>query len=107
MALIGGFNYVVSMNLKNGLFWYRDEATYLRFREIIDDKDQLVSPYSVWVAKAEKFIEEKAEQGTFLVKIKADPDEFVSWCNINSRKPDGRARMLFAIEKARHIGGNG
>ena len=25
----------------NACIWYKDEATYLRFREIIDDKNQV------------------------------------------------------------------
>jgi hypothetical protein len=94
-------------SLKNGVFWYRDEATYLRFREIIEDKDRLASPYDAWVVKSQKFIDDKAKEGMFLIKIKADPDEFIAWCKINSRKPDGSARMDFAIMKTRGIVGSG
>jgi len=93
--------------LKNGLFWYRDEATYLRFREIIEDKDRLVSPYDAWVIKAQKVIDDAAKQGMFLIKIKADPDEFIAWYKINSRPLDGTARMEFAMMKACEIVGSG
>jgi hypothetical protein len=93
--------------LKNGVFWYRDEATYLRFREIIEDKERLASPYDAWAIKAQKVINDKAKQGVFLIKIKADPDEFIAWCKINSRPLDSPARMEFAMMKACEIVGSG
>ena len=93
--------------LKNGVFWYRDEAAYLRFREIIEDKYKLVSPYEDWVIKAQKVIDDAAKKGLFLIKIKADPDEFINWCKINSCKPDHKARIAFAAMKASEIIGSG
>jgi hypothetical protein len=93
--------------IRNGLFWYKNEATYLRFREIISDPEQIASPYSKWVSDTEEKIEGFAKRGIHLVKIKADPDEFLAWCKINSRKPDGRARSIFAGIKFSSVIGNG
>lgn len=93
--------------MKNGLFWYKDEAAYLRFREIVEDKAQLAAPYADWVIKAEELINEVATRGIILVKVKADPDEFIRWCNVNSCRPDSLARRNFAIAKVDAIIGNG
>jgi len=93
--------------LKNGVFWYRDEPTYLRFRDIIEDNHQIAMPYQEWVIKSQQFIDDKAKQGVFIIKINAEPDEFVRWCEINCAKPDYRARMAFAMEKVNSIIGSG
>jgi hypothetical protein len=93
--------------LNQAVFWYKDEATYLRFREIIEDKAQIACPYSAWVALAQKQIDTIAKQGVFLVKINADPDEFVQWCEINACPPNQRARQVFAAMKLGSVIGNG
>ncbi|HEY3762162.1 MAG TPA: hypothetical protein VGN23_10495 [Verrucomicrobiae bacterium] len=85
--------------LNNAVFWYKDEATYLRFREIIEDKAQISCPYAEWVALAQKQIDALAQKRIILVKVDADPDEFVQWCKVNSRPPNQAARQLFATIK--------
>jgi hypothetical protein len=74
-------------------------GTYLRFREIIEDKAQISIPYSTWVADSQKKIDALAKKGVFLIKINADPDEFVAWCKVNAYPPNQQARMRFAVIK--------
>ena len=93
--------------LNQALFWYKDEATYLRFREIFENDAQLSLPYSQWVAVVNKQIDEIAKRGIILVKIEADPNEFVAWCNINAYPPNQRARTVFAAVKLRDKFGHG
>ena len=97
----------MAINLKNGVFWYRDEVTYLRFREIIDDPQQISMTYAEWVVLSDKVIQEQAKKAVFLIKIKADPDEFIEWCNINSRRPDSHARMAYAALQTKLTLGDG
>jgi hypothetical protein len=84
----------------SGHFWYRDEVTYQRFREIIEDKGQLASPYATWLANAEKFIKEGSRQGIITIKIVADPNAFVDWCRVNSKAPNSSARSEYAAQEA-------
>jgi hypothetical protein len=94
-------------SITNGIFWYRDEATYLRFREIIEDKEQLAMTYAEWLTKAEKFLEEKRSERVFMVKVQANPDEFLAFCKLYACAPNSRARIAFASIKAREILGLG
>lgn len=93
--------------LNQAVFWYKDEPTFLRFREIIEDKAQIACPYSTWVSLAQKKIDAAAKQGVVLIKIKADPDEFLQWCKVNSYAPNQRARQTFAVMKLGGVVGNG
>ena len=93
--------------LNQAVFWYKDETTYLRFREIIEDKAQISCPYPTWVALAQKQIDAIAKRGVILVKINADPDEFVQWCKVNTCSPNQRARQVFAAMKLGDVIGNG
>jgi len=95
------------MGHKNGLIWYQDDATRRRFGEICEDKENFVRPYSAWLADAEKLIETMAEKGMMVIKVKANPDDFLRWCQVNAHKPNQRARTLFAYVKATEIVGNG
>jgi hypothetical protein len=80
--------------------WYKDEVTYNRFREICDDKVQFAQPYADWVKHADDFIREvEARVGQKLVKVNAEPEEFLAWCRVNSKRPDSPSRSAFAAFK--------
>ena len=83
-----------------GTLWYADEAAYLRFRDICDDKAHFSGPYSQWLANVQKFIEDTERGGQVVTKVHADADAFLAWCKVKSRRPDTIARSDYAAEKA-------
>ena len=84
-----------------GTLWYKDEATYSRFRELCDDKSHFAPPYIEWVRNTEQFIRNvEAQIGQPIKRIDADPEEFLGWCRVESKRPDTFARGAFAAFKA-------
>lgn len=72
--------------------WYKDEATYLRFKEICEDKETFPDTYAEWVALAQKGIDEAKKHGIFIAKVHVDPERFLAWCKVNGRVPGRQAR---------------
>lgn len=86
-------------------FWIKNEAHYLRFREMADDKETFSAPYAQWAARAQQRMEEAAKHGLVSFKVNADPDEFSAWCKINSHRQNSRARAIFAsVKKSSNFG---
>jgi len=87
------------IRLNNFGFWIKDEPDYLRFRQIVDDPAQLGDSYATWLDSAKKITDAAQKQRIIIIKVNADPDAFLTWCKANSRRPDQRSRMRFAIIK--------
>jgi hypothetical protein len=88
--------------MANSCTWYKDEATYLRFKEICTDKESFYRTYSEWVQFAQKQIDEAEKCGIIIAKIHVDPEMFLAWCKVNGRVPGKQARgeylMIFQRE---------
>ena len=94
-------------SVKNGIFWYRNESEFNRLRELMDDKDNIARSYGEWLKAAEELLDSGPQRGILFTKIKADPDDFIRWCNVNSHRLDFKARRLYAAQKVCEIFGNG
>lgn len=89
----------MKIRINNFGFWCKDEADYLRFCKIVDDPEQFAPSYQAWLDRAEKVLDASAKQGIIIIKVNADPDEFVEWCNVNACRPNQSSRMKFAAIK--------
>lgn len=86
----------------NAAFWCKDELTFVRLSKVMVD-DGWPTTYSGWLENANKFIAAAQKKGLIVTKIEADPDEFSSWCRVNSRPADGGSRIRYAVEKFSEI----
>jgi hypothetical protein len=77
------------------LFAIKDEADFLRFRDIMED-GSLWPSYAEWCENVEHGIAAFVRQGIVAQKIEADPDRFVAWCKLYGRKPDSASRAVYA-----------
>jgi hypothetical protein len=91
----------------HGILWHPDEASYFRFRDACTDKDNFYPTFSEWVSVMKHLEEELARGGQSFTKVNPDVEEFLTWCRIESRNPDGSARSVFAGQKAAEILGYG
>jgi len=66
--------------LADHVTWYKDEATWRRFKDLCEDKDQFGTSYQDWVTNAQRKLDELARQGINLIKIESDPEQFSAWC---------------------------
>ena len=96
---------------KNGVFWCKDEADWKRFREIVADPETLNISYDEWLKLSQSRFDELVKAGiptgSLFIKVKADPDAFIKWCQINSHPLNQKSRMLYAVEKSHQIVGSG
>jgi hypothetical protein len=76
--------------------WYRDEATFLRFKKACVDQENFEGGYQGWLSGAEKMTAEMKKHGAVIRRVYADADDFILWCKTNSFSPDQRARSRFA-----------
>ena len=81
-----------------GLTWWL-ERHYARVREIMVD-DVLPPTYAAWLQRAERQEREAQATGLTVIRIMALPDEFLSWCRTAGLVPDGKARVVFAADRA-------
>ncbi|MBL1264382.1 hypothetical protein [Candidatus Methylomicrobium oryzae] len=79
----------------NYVTWYKDEPTYLRFKEICEDKSHFGESYDSWVRIVQKKIDEAEALGQVLTKVAIDPEQFLNWCKINGKPLNGASRGLF------------
>lgn len=89
----------MKLRLNNAAFWCRDEATFLRLKQIITDPERWPATYAEWLQRANEHFAETKKRGLVTTKINVDPDAFVAWCQINSRVADVRSRSLYATEE--------
>ena len=79
--------------------WFKDEATWQRYKDICEDKEQFGPSYAEWVTEVERKIAEVAAQhGINLEKIETDPEKFLSWCKANGHPMNGRTRGLYLAQ---------
>lgn len=88
-----------SLRLNNALFWCGNERAFLRMRAVMADPDIWPKTYAEFVRKTNELVETTRKKGVLLTKIDADPDAFIAWCQVKARKPDRRARLVYAGEK--------
>ena len=61
--------------------------------------------YAEWTHVVQKKIDELKNKGIFLTKVNIDPEEFLTWCNINSIIPNKKSRGKFvALSQAKDTG---
>lgn len=77
--------------------WYKDEPTWRRFKEICIDKEQFGDSYANWEETVQNKIDEAKALGINLIKFNSDAEEFLDWCNANTRIPDVKARCEFTV----------
>lgn len=79
--------------------WFKDRDTYLRFQKMCPD---MTNTYDQWVDLAAKqVLALERDMGIVMVKVEAAPEEFATWCEVNSRSHDGRSRAAYAGIKGR------
>jgi len=78
------------------LFWYKDAATYLHFKDVCVDQDVFEHDYQEWLKNVEKSMSTFKKAGIPVHKVYADPDEFLLWCKANALPPNGAARGQYA-----------
>lgn len=77
--------------------WYKDESSYLKFKEICVDKNYFNSTYQSWVIGTQKKIDEIEKQSPIrFIKVHIEPDAFLAWCKANSEIPNQSSRAKFA-----------
>jgi hypothetical protein len=91
----------------SGTIWYASEVEYFAFRDVCADKENFYPTYAEWLSKAQAQVESFCKQGMGTVKVKADIGEFLGWCKVNSARPDGKSRSIFASIKSREKTGQG
>ena len=81
------------------LFWFRDSADYERMRSLAEDGDTFFSSYSQWLQAAEKAFKQMQKTGR-VIKVEADIDDYISWCNHTGRSINSKSRVAYANAKA-------
>ena len=81
--------------MANQVTWYKDETTWLRFKELCEDKDHFGPSFNEWVTAVQKKIDELATQGVILVKVETDPEKYATWCKTNGHPLNGMSRGLY------------
>ena len=81
--------------MNNHVTWYKDELTYLRFKELCEDKAHFGNSYQEWVAGVQSKIDKLATQGIILTKVNINPEDFAEWCRINHHAMNATSRGLF------------
>ena len=77
--------------------WYKDESSYLKFKEICVDKNYFSAPYHSWISGTQKKIDEIEQSSTIrFIKVHIEPDAFLAWCKANSEIPNQSSRAKFA-----------
>lgn len=89
------------------MIWYKNEAAFIRFRELCEDKENFGDSYVFWLKQAEEKRDALSKAGTVLIKVYADPAEFAAWCKVNACPMNQRARYVFAAHKGFQKQGHG
>jgi len=88
-----------------GFFWYRNEAEFERLRAMSEDGAQLHETFAGFIESVEKRFEEfkRTSPGVDVVKVEADPEEYLAWCRAKGMKINSASRRGFASDKAFEI----
>ncbi len=89
----------MKLRLKNGAFWCKDEAVFLRMKQIMSDPESWPDTYAEWLQRANEYLAVSARNGLVFTKIEADPEAFLAWCRIKAHRPDNKARAIYAGEE--------
>lgn len=82
-----------------GMVWYKPEH-FDRLMGMFEDRDKLHGTYAQWLAAAEHGYRLYSSQGTRVVRVCIDPDQFAEWCKAKGANLDSTARNAFVNEVA-------
>jgi len=89
----------MKLNNNQAVFWCRDETDFMRMKQVMADPETWPKTYAEFAADGEELIAKAWKQGVLITKVEADPDAFVTWCKVEGRQPDRRARIMYAVQQ--------
>ena len=67
----------------------------------MSDPETFDYPYAEWILNAQEKIQEFEKQGIVVRKTPILINDFLLWCKMNRRKPDGAARAAYVAHKTK------
>ena len=72
---------------------------YLRFRQIMDDRDRFPATFDEWERNAKRQAAKlRAELGVTIETVPFDPERFLAFCRREGLSPGLEARGLYGVE---------
>ena len=84
--------------MSDQLTWYKDEATWRRYKELCEDKPHFGLSYPEWVTAVQRKIDDLASKGIILIKVATDPEKFAAWCKQHGHPLNAKYRGLYLAE---------
>ncbi|MDD2690326.1 MAG: hypothetical protein PHX69_00910 [Simplicispira sp.] len=81
--------------MSNQVTWFKDEATWKKYKDICEDKNHFGPSYNEWVAAVNRKIAELATQGVLLQKVETNPEDYLNWCKSAGHSMNAKSRSLY------------
>lgn len=82
-----------------GFFWMELDDWDALLPQFVD-RANFPAQYEHWVKAVENGMQKVARPGVEILKIRAEPDEFLGWCRLKGLDVNSHARTEYASEKA-------